>query len=125
MKTFGERLEFVIKNSSFKSGKAFCDKAEISTTTLSRLIKGHTKPSYEFLVTLLILVPDIDSSWLLTGRSNQESLETRVKAAERESMEAIRELNEIKTVLKKRYSNRINPQGTLPGFECETQSISA
>ncbi|WP_075603096.1 helix-turn-helix domain-containing protein [Saccharicrinis aurantiacus] len=109
MNDFGNRLEYVIKTSDYKTGKEFCEKAEISTATLSRLRKGHTKPSYEFLVTLTVLIPDVDLKWLLTGKAQlskdeiERQIELEVKAQVKKKVES---------ALVKPSSNRINSQIT-------------
>lgn len=104
---FGNRLEYVIKASDFKSGKEFCEKAEISTATLSRLRKGHTKPSYEFLVTLTVLIPDVDLKWLLTGKAqiSKDEIERQIEIEVKQQVK-----QKVETALVKPSSNRINSQ---------------
>jgi len=78
-------------------------------------MQGKSKPSYEFIVTLLMLFPDIDLKWLLTGRSFKSDLEFKFEQINRENEYLKSKLGTIA----KPYSNRVNPQGTIPGFGVE------
>lgn len=114
MKTFGERLKYLIKSSEIKTNKRFCERAQFSEQTLSRLIQGKTKPSYEFMVTLVLIFPDVDLKWLLTGKEQlpTDELEKQIEIEVKKQVK-----KRVESALAKRSSNGMNPQKTIPGFE--------
>lgn len=82
MSNIGERLQIVI-NELFNGKKAdFCRDANVSPTTLSNTIgTRQSKPSSDFLASIIIGVPQINSEWLLTGEGEMlksNKIETNV-----------------------------------------------
>jgi len=109
MENFGKRLKFLIKHSDIKSIRNLAKKTNFSTTSISYLINGHSKPSYEFLIALVDVFPDLDLNWLMTGESRgdllaleNKQLKEQVKVFETKLRKAV-----------KPSSNRIQPSVTL------------
>ncbi len=115
MDTFGKRLKHLIKQSEYKTVKRFAEKAGLHDVSVSKIITGRNNPSYDVIITCLQLFSDSEVLWLLTGNMNE--LQEQIQKLERENIEAKRELDDIKTKLKKFSGNRMNPQLTFPGFE--------
>ncbi len=115
MDTFGERLKYLIKTSEYKTVKEFAEKAGMHKGSVSNIIRGINKPSYDVIISCLSLFKETEVLWLLTG--NMNDLQEKIQKLERENIEAKRELDDIKTKLKKFSGSRKNPQLTFPGFE--------
>lgn len=54
------------------SPSEFADKIGVQRSSVSHVLSGRNKPSIDFLEKILIVFPDIDSTWLITGRSVQQ-----------------------------------------------------
>ncbi len=110
MSDFGERLKHLINESHFKTSKGFGEKAGYSQVAISNLLKGKSKPSYEFIVTLITLIPEVDIKWLLTGENeNYASLKKKI----RELSDALQNYEDRMDAIVKPYSNLMNPQLSL------------
>ncbi len=115
MDTFGKRLKRLIKTSDIKTIKSFAEKAGIHENSISRIVSGRYNPSYELIIACLNIFSENEVLWLLTGSMND--MQEKIQKLERENIEAKRELDDIKTKLKKFSGSRKNPQLTFPGFE--------
>lgn len=69
MNKIGDRLQLII-NKLFNGKKAvFCRVVNVSPTTLSNTIGARqSKPSSDFIASIIIGLPQINSDWLLTGQ---------------------------------------------------------
>jgi transcriptional regulator with XRE-family HTH domain len=54
------------------SPSEFADKIGIQRSSVSHVLSGRNKPSIDFLEKILIIFPDIDTTWLITGRINSQ-----------------------------------------------------
>jgi transcriptional regulator with XRE-family HTH domain len=50
------------------SPSEFADKIGVQRSSISHIISGRNKPSIDFLEKILNVFPDIDLTWLITGR---------------------------------------------------------
>jgi transcriptional regulator with XRE-family HTH domain len=63
------RLEKILKE--FKlSPSRLADQMGIQRSGISHIMSGRNKPSFDFLNSLLILFPELDANWLLTGKGD-------------------------------------------------------
>jgi len=46
----------------------FADRIGVQRSSISHVLSGRNKPSLDFLEKILNVFPDIDASWLITGR---------------------------------------------------------
>jgi len=52
------------------SPSEFADKIGVQRSSVSHVLSGRNKPSIDFLEKILIIFPDIDTTWLITGKIN-------------------------------------------------------
>ena len=50
--------------------RSFGNFLEYSDVAVSKIIKGNSKPKFEFLSNILDKIPEINPEWLLTGKGN-------------------------------------------------------
>ena len=60
------------------SGGAFADRIGIQRSSLSHLLSGRNKPSLEFVMKIVSVLPEVDLNWILNGagvfpKSNQKT----------------------------------------------------
>ena len=55
----------------------FADRIGVQRSSVSHVLSGRNKPSIDFLEKILNVFPDIDTTWLITGRA--ASLKTSMK----------------------------------------------
>jgi len=48
----------------------FADRIGVQRSSVSHVMSGRNKPSIDFLEKILIVFPDIDTTWLITGKSS-------------------------------------------------------
>ncbi len=61
-----ERLNKILEEYNLNSSR-LAEKMGIQRSGISHIMAGRNKPSYDFIVSLLTLFPEIDANWLLTG----------------------------------------------------------
>lgn len=49
----------------------FADKIGVQRSSISHVMSGRNKPSIDFLEKILNVFPDIDTTWLITGRVSE------------------------------------------------------
>jgi transcriptional regulator with XRE-family HTH domain len=54
------------------SPSEFADKIGVQRSSVSHVLSGRNKPSIDFLEKILIVFPDIDTTWLITGRISSQ-----------------------------------------------------
>jgi len=59
----------------------FADKIGVQRSSVSHVLSGRNKPSIDFLEKILIVFPDIDTTWLITGRNNSHEELINVNSA--------------------------------------------
>tara|TARA_Y100001968_G_C18955312_1_gene525086 strand:- start:4 stop:300 length:297 start_codon:yes stop_codon:yes gene_type:complete len=74
----------------FKGLKAsvFADRIGVNRATVSHILSNRNKPSIDFIQKLLIVYPDLNANWLITGSGEMNSLNS-------ESEKDIRSINKI------------------------------
>lgn len=59
-----EKLEFLLKNKSL-TATTFARQLDVQPSSISHIMSGRNKPSYDFVVKILKAFPDINPDWLL------------------------------------------------------------
>jgi transcriptional regulator with XRE-family HTH domain len=54
------------------SASEFADRIGVQRSSVSHILSGRNKPSIDFLEKILNVFPDIDTTWLITGRARTE-----------------------------------------------------
>jgi transcriptional regulator with XRE-family HTH domain len=54
------------------SPSEFADRIGVQRSSVSHVLSGRNKPSLDFLEKILNVFPDIDSTWLITGRNSPQ-----------------------------------------------------
>ena len=59
----------------------FADRIGVQRSSISHILSGRNKPSIDFLEKILLVFPDIDIGWLITGRlaSPNDSVDRRIE----------------------------------------------
>ena len=52
------------------SATRFADEIGVQRSSISHILSGRNKPSYDFIMRIVDKYPEIDVSWLLTGKGN-------------------------------------------------------
>ncbi len=63
---FVKRLELVFDFYGL-SGSTFADKIGIQRSSLSHLLSGRNKPSLEFVMKIVSVLPEVEFNWILNG----------------------------------------------------------
>jgi transcriptional regulator with XRE-family HTH domain len=75
----------------------FADEIGVQRSSISHILSGRNKPSFDFIEKMLLAYPDIDAQWLITGKgtmfSNQPSLFNEEKTPKSEPFLTSRESN--------------------------------
>jgi len=60
----------------------FADRIGVQRSSISHILSGRNKPSIDFLEKILLVFPEIDISWLITGRitSSNDSVDRIIEA---------------------------------------------
>jgi plasmid maintenance system antidote protein VapI len=58
------------------SSTRFADEIGVQRSSVSHILSGRNKPSYDFIIKILEKYPSINSLWLLTGKGTMISGET-------------------------------------------------
>ena len=61
------------------SPSGFADKIGIQRSSVSHIFSGRNKPSIDFLEKILNVYPDIDVTWLITGRVSSPKEASKIK----------------------------------------------
>lgn len=64
-----ERLNMVLEEYGLNSSR-LAEKMGIQRSGISHIMAGRNKPSFDFIVGLLELFPELDANWLLTGEGS-------------------------------------------------------
>lgn len=71
--SIGERIAVVRKNKGVTQYD-MAKKLGVDTSLISHIERGQQTPSYNVIVSLLTLYPDIDANWLIKGYNNDIQL---------------------------------------------------
>jgi plasmid maintenance system antidote protein VapI len=121
METFGERLKHLIKSSELKTIKNFSHKVGIHEVSVSNIVRGKNNPSFDVIIACLDVFSDEEVLWLMTGRKHQTELELENKQLKEKVVFYERKLRSAV----KSFSNRINPQQTIPFENPKMQEVFA
>jgi transcriptional regulator with XRE-family HTH domain len=64
-----ERIIQFLRDMNLTSTK-FADEIGVQRSSISHILSGRNKPSYDFIEKMLIAYPDTDAQWLITGKGN-------------------------------------------------------
>ncbi|MCG8697581.1 MAG: helix-turn-helix transcriptional regulator [Bacteroidales bacterium] len=99
------QLELLMSKYNLTPAK-FAEKIGVQRSSISHIISGRNKPSYDFILKILNTFEDIDALWLLTGKEVEEKAEIR---ADQEPKTAISE-NNIDLFTKQPINTNVNSQ---------------
>ncbi|NOQ25842.1 MAG: helix-turn-helix domain-containing protein [Bacteroidales bacterium] len=82
----------------------FADMVGVQRSSISHILSGRNKPSFDFIEKMLIAYPDLNAQWLITGKgnmnTNQQSLfnndENRITTAPESNIHEIKDNSEGK-----------------------------
>ena len=82
----------------------FADMVGVQRSSISHILSGRNKPSFDFIEKMLIAYPDLNAQWLITGKgnmnTNQPSLfnsdENRIITARESNIHEIKDNSEGK-----------------------------
>jgi transcriptional regulator with XRE-family HTH domain len=64
-----ERIIQFLRDMNLTSTK-FADEIGVQRSSISHILSGRNKPSFDFIEKMLIAYPDVDAQWLITGKGN-------------------------------------------------------
>jgi transcriptional regulator with XRE-family HTH domain len=64
-----DRLQIAIKQYNL-TATLFADKIGVQRSSISHILSGRNKPSIDFIIKLNDVFPDLDITWLITGKTN-------------------------------------------------------
>lgn len=67
-----DRLQIAINQYNL-TATLFADKIGVQRSSISHILSGRNKPSIDFIIKLNDVFPDLDITWLITGKSNQNN----------------------------------------------------
>lgn len=108
MDQISKRLEKILSHYNLSAGQ-FAEKIGIQKSSVSHLMSGRNKPSYQFLSKLATTYPDINLNWFITGEGaifnfadqspEYENLrEEKIPSASELSMPQVKNKNEKKEI---------------------------
>jgi transcriptional regulator with XRE-family HTH domain len=57
----------------------FSDKIGVQRSSISHILSGRNKPSYDFLQKIFIAYPDLNADWLILGRGSVNNVDATVE----------------------------------------------
>ena len=64
-----ERIIQFLSENNLTSTK-FADVVGVQRSSISHILSGRNKPSFDFIEKMLIAYPDLNAQWLITGKGN-------------------------------------------------------
>ncbi len=64
-----DRIIQFLKENNLTSTK-FADVIGVQRSSISHILSGRNKPSYDFIEKMLLSYPDMNAQWLITGKGN-------------------------------------------------------
>ena len=64
-----DRIIQFLKENNLTSTK-FADVIGVQRSSISHLLSGRNKPSFDFIEKMLLSYPDINAQWLITGKGD-------------------------------------------------------
>lgn len=68
-----ERLDHLLTHLNITSAQ-FADIIGVQRSSISHIISGRNKPSFDFIQKILLKYPEISADWLITGRGSINAL---------------------------------------------------
>mgnify|MGYP000732650087 CR=1 FL=1 len=103
--TFGDKLKQVIKRSGHNQSD-FAEVIEESFSTLNKVLNNHRPPTFELILKVVSIQPDIDLNWLIRDDApssndlNEPTLNYKKSAEVNKIMAAIdKNVNTLRAVL--------------------------
>ncbi len=69
-----DRLQIAIKQYNL-TATLFADKIGVQRSSISHILSGRNKPSIDFIIKLNDVFPDLDITWLITGKTNSNQID--------------------------------------------------
>lgn len=66
---FTKRLTILFDNYGLNAS-LFADKIGVQRSSISHILSGRNKPSLDFIIKILTIFPEVDASWILSGKGN-------------------------------------------------------
>lgn len=73
-----ERIEEILRHFNISSAQ-FADIIDVQRSSISHIMSGRNKPSFDFIHKILLKYPLINADWLITGRGNLLSTDIHTK----------------------------------------------
>ena len=110
-----DRIIQFLKENSLTSTK-FADVIGVQRSSISHILSGRNKPSFDFIEKMLIAYPDIDAQWLITGigdmYTNQPSLFDQKES----------EINNVLTQREFNIQNQLSSHTDISNSEVQTEN---
>ncbi|MBC7495064.1 MAG: helix-turn-helix transcriptional regulator [Flavobacterium sp.] len=100
------------------SGGAFADRIGIQRSSLSHLLSGRNKPSLEFVMKIVSVLPEVDLNWILNGvgvfpKSNQKIYSSPTPTAAQPAAKLLFDDDEPVAESKTLFNNESNKNVTV------------
>ena len=69
-----DRIIQFLRENNLTSTK-FADIIGVQRSSISHILSGRNKPSYDFIEKMLIAYPDLNAQWLITGKGDMNSMQ--------------------------------------------------
>ena len=113
-----EKLEFLLKNKGL-TATSFARLLDVQPSSISHILSGRNKPSYDFVVKILRAFPDINPDWLLLS-SEQIFRDDIVVASPTLSFDDERHSEESRLGVGRNINNEISE----PKSEVKNENVS-
>lgn len=64
-------IQFLSENNL--TSTKFADKIGVQRSSISHILSGRNKPSFDFIEKMLLAYPELNAQWLITGKGNMFS----------------------------------------------------
>lgn len=78
-------IQFLSENNL--TSTKFADKIGVQRSSISHILSGRNKPSFDFIEKMLLAYPDLNAQWLITGKGNMFSNQPSVFNKSEDKME--------------------------------------
>lgn len=82
---FTKRLTILFDNYGLNAS-LFADKIGVQRSSISHILSGRNKPSLDFVMKVLTVFPEVDASWILSGKGN--FLKTELASAQKKMVDS-------------------------------------
>ncbi len=70
-----DRIKLIMQSNK-ETSSSFADKIGVKRSNLSHVLSGRNKPSFDFLEKIINNYPNVNASWLITGKTRSGEFET-------------------------------------------------